>query len=107
MPDNQQKVLNLLGLARRANKLVTGEDRVLAAIRQQKVALVFFAKDGGSSSQKKFTDKTRFYQIPLVTAFTRDELTGATGMARSVIGVNDQGFARQMKAYLRKQEDDA
>ncbi len=56
--------------------------------------------------KKKFTDKAHFYQIPLVTDFTRDELTNATGMARSVIGVNDQGFAKQMKAYLRKQEDD-
>lgn len=106
MHDNRQKVLNLLGLARRANKLVTGQDLVLAAIRKQKVALVFLAHDGGAGSQKKFTDKAHFYQIPLVTDFTRDELTNATGMARSVIGVSDQGFAKQMKAYLRKQEDD-
>ncbi len=53
MHDNRQKVLNLLGLARRANKLVTGQDLVLAAIRKQKVALVFLAHDGGASSQKK------------------------------------------------------
>lgn len=33
---NKQKLLNLLGLARRAGKLVTGEDMVLGAIRNGK-----------------------------------------------------------------------
>lgn len=97
---NKQKLLNLLGLARRAGKLTTGEDLVLGAIRNQKAKLVFFAADGGASSLKKFTNKTNSYDVAFTTALTRQELADATGMVRSVIAVTDQGFAKKMREYL-------
>jgi ribosomal protein L7Ae-like RNA K-turn-binding protein len=97
---NKQKLLNLLGLARRAGKLVTGEDMVLSAIRAGKVNLVFFAEDGGASSKKKFTDKTSSYDVAFTTALTRQELADATGLARTVLGVADRGFAKKMREYL-------
>ena len=81
---NKQKLLNLLGLARRAGKLVTGEDMVLGSIRNSKASLVFFANDGGASSMKKFTDKTTSYNVPFTTALTRQ----------------DRGFAKKMREYL-------
>jgi len=97
---NKQKLLNLLGLARRAGKLVTGEDMVLGAIRNGKASLVFFANDGGQSSMKKFTDKTNSYNVAFTTALTRQELADATGLARTVIAVADRGFAKKMREYL-------
>lgn len=97
---NRQKLLNLLGLARRAGKLVTGEELVLNAIRSGKASLVFFASDGGESSKKKFTDKTNSYKIAFSKTFTRQELGDATGLARTVIAVADQGFAKKMREYL-------
>ncbi|WP_439818137.1 YlxQ-related RNA-binding protein [Weissella paramesenteroides] len=97
---NKQKLLNLLGLARRAGKLVTGESLVLNAIRSGKVSLVFFASDGGQTSKKKFTDKTTSYKVSFSTALTRQELADATGLARTVIGIADQGFAKKMREYL-------
>lgn len=102
---NKQKLLGLLGLARRAGKLVTGEDMVLAAIRKGKVNLVFFAQDGGQSTKKKFTDKTNSYDVAFTTALTRQEIADATGMARSLIAVADRGFARKMQEYLKQEED--
>ncbi|MDR3190890.1 MAG: YlxQ-related RNA-binding protein [Lactobacillaceae bacterium] len=98
--NNKQKLLNLLGLARRAGKLVTGEDMVLTAIRNGKASIVFFAADGGASSLKKFTDKTNSYDVAFSTALTRQELADATGMARTVIAVADRGFAKKMREYL-------
>ena len=71
---NKQKLLNLLGLARRAGKLVTGEDMVLGAIRNGKASLVFFANDGGASSMKKFTDKTNSYNVPFLALHFLREL---------------------------------
>ncbi|MHC8518886.1 YlxQ-related RNA-binding protein [Weissella confusa] len=97
---NKQKLLNLLGLARRAGKLVTGEDMVLGAIRNGKASLVFFANDGGASSMKKFTDKTNSYNVPFTTALTRQELADATGLARTVLAVADRGFTKKMREYL-------
>lgn len=99
---DKQKLLNLLGLARRAGKLVTGEDLVLGAIRNGKASLVFFAADGGQSSLKKFSNKTTSYNVPFTTSLTRIEIGDATGLARSVIAVADRGFAKKMREYLNK-----
>lgn len=103
--DNKQKLLNLLGLARRARKLETGEDMVLKAIRNGKVQLVFFAQDGGNSTKKKFTNKTQSYNVAFSTMLTRQEIADATGMARSLVAVADRGFAKKMKEYLKQEEE--
>ena len=92
---NKQQVLNMLGLARRAQKLTTGEDRVLAAIRGRQTGLVFFASDGGASSRKKFTDKCQSYNVYLCA-----ELSYAIGSSRSLLAVMDQGFSTKMKQLL-------
>ena len=97
---NKQKLLNLLGLARRAGKLVTGEDMVLGAIRNGKASLVFFANDGGQRGMQKVTDKTNSYNVAFTTALTRQELADATGLARTVLAVADRGFAKKMREYL-------
>ena len=46
MLDKRQRALQMLGLARRAGKLTTGEDGVLKKVRLQKVQIVFVASDG-------------------------------------------------------------
>ena len=43
--NNTKKVLNLLGLAKRAGKVITGEELVVKAIQNGKASLVFVAHD--------------------------------------------------------------
>lgn len=50
---NKQKAKNMLGLAMRAGKIISGEELVLRDIRQQKVPLVFVASDASQNTQKK------------------------------------------------------
>jgi ribosomal protein L7Ae-like RNA K-turn-binding protein len=50
---NKQKILNMLGLARRAGKLVTGEELVVDEVRKQKAKLVFVASDASENTRKK------------------------------------------------------
>lgn len=88
--------LQLLGLVRRANQLVTGEGFVLKAIRSQTVSVVILASDAGPTSAKKIKDKAAFYHIDLITAFTKDQLIQATGMNRTAFGVKDKGFAKKL-----------
>lgn len=94
------KVLSLLGLAKRANKVVTGQDIVLKNIRNNKVNLVFIANDCGKSTLKKFTDKCNFYQIDIDTTFSKQDLSDAIGSKRSIIGITDRGFSKKMKQLL-------
>lgn len=102
MQTNEQRILNMLGLARRAGKLVTGEELVLNAVRANKTNLVFIASDAGQATAKKVTDKTTFYNVPLVATFTKQALNDATGMARTIYGVSDAGFAKKIKQLINE-----
>ncbi|TYC46729.1 L7Ae/L30e/S12e/Gadd45 family ribosomal protein [Leuconostoc litchii] len=104
MINKDDQILNLLGLAMRAGKLVLGTDPSLSAIRGQKVSLVFFPKDGGQSQAKKFSDKSNFYNVKLIQDYTKKQLTDAIGVNRSVFGIADQGFSRKIKQLISEKE---
>lgn len=97
MQSNQQQILNLLGIARRANQLTSGEGIVLKNIQTRKAKFVFLAKDAGTASAKKFMDKCHFYHIPYNQDFTKGQLSQATGQSRTVFGVMQPGFARKFE----------
>ncbi|WP_220476642.1 L7Ae/L30e/S12e/Gadd45 family ribosomal protein [Limosilactobacillus fastidiosus] len=100
MKNNQQFILNLLGLARRAKQIQSGEGSVLKSIQTGKAQFVFLAKDAGSATIKKFTDKCTFYQVPLCELFTKQQLSQAIGQSRTVICVTQSGFARKFEELL-------
>ena len=103
------KTLQLLSLIKKANKLITGEEFVTDAIRKKKVYLVFLASDAGINITKKITDKTKYYEIPLINTYTSLELSSAIGKKRMVIGITDLGFATSIKkgcdSYGKKDEE--
>ena len=82
--------INLLGLARAARQLVSGEAIVLKNIQTKKAKFVFLASDAGQATTKKFTDKCNSYGIPCSRAFTKSQLSQATGQSRTIIGVVQQ-----------------
>lgn len=47
------QLLKLLGLAMRANKVVTGEDFCVEGIRKNEIKYVFLASDAGINTTKK------------------------------------------------------
>ncbi|WP_368297602.1 YlxQ-related RNA-binding protein [Lacticaseibacillus rhamnosus] len=96
----KQAVLNLLGLARRASRLTTGDQLVLSAIRSGEAKLFFVASDASANTRKKFSDKSSYYQVPLVTMFSKMDLSQAIGSDRAMIAVTDAGFAKKMQELL-------
>ncbi|XCA67656.1 ribosomal L7Ae/L30e/S12e/Gadd45 family protein [Paucilactobacillus suebicus] len=101
MMTSNQPVLNLLGIARRAGSLISGEETVLKAIRSKKTFLVFISADAGNATSKKFKDKCQFYEIKYDMTFDKQQLNQATGQARTVYGVTQEGFARKFKELLQ------
>lgn len=91
-----KKALNLLGLATRARRLVSGEELVLQSIQQQKVNLVICTTDCSENTIKKIKNKCEYYQIPFIRQFTRAEVSAAIGKQRSVIALADQGFTKSL-----------
>ena len=90
-------VLNLLGLAYRARKLVLGEV-VLKRIKD--VKLLFLASDISPKSKERFLKKCHYYQIAWIDSFSTEDLSMALGKENvRVIGITDDGFSQ---AILKK-----
>lgn len=98
---NEDRLLNMLGLAMRAGKLVTGEEAVVKEIRTQNAELVFVAQDAGKNTHKKIQDKSNYYEIAFFDGLTQAAISHAIGRSRTAIAVMDQGFAKKMKELIQ------
>jgi ribosomal protein L7Ae-like RNA K-turn-binding protein len=102
--NNQEKIRGLLGIAQRARQLVTGEDLVIKALRNQQIKFVFLSNDAGSAIAKKMQDQCHFYHVPIYTGFSKAELSQAIGQTRTVIGVTQSGFAKRFTQLTNNQK---
>ncbi|MDR7072182.1 YlxQ family RNA-binding protein [Fictibacillus barbaricus] len=92
---------NLLGLAARAGKVISGEELVVKSIQKQNAKIVLLSKDASDNTKKKVTDKCLFYNIDIVWIDDRSVLGKAIGKEqRVVVAVNDQGFSKRLKELL-------
>lgn len=100
MITNDQKILNLLGMAQRAGKLVTGEDLSLKEIRNEQAKLVIVATDASENTIKRISDKCQYYEIPVAVRFTKAEISHAIGKERTISTIMDNGFAKKFRELL-------
>lgn len=104
--NNRKKALNLLGLAMRAGKLISGTNQVLESIRDQESSLVIVAEDASENTKKQFLNKCDYYQSPLVIIFYQAEISSALGRERTVCAFTDDGFAKSFKNCLTDKKGD-
>ena len=71
---------NLIGLAQRAGKVISGEELVIKAIQSGKAKFVFLANDAGDN-------------LTL-------ELSAALGKPRKVVAIADAGFSKKMRTLM-------
>ena len=100
---NKDKCLNLMGIATKAGKLISGDETTINGIRSGKTRLVFVATDASEATIKKFKDKCDYYETPILVAFTKAELSHAIGKSRAIIGVCDNGFSRKMRELMTEE----
>src|SRR5690554_4536629 len=94
-----------LGLAYRAGKCITGEERIISAIQCKKVHLVIVATDASENTKKRYADKCRFYRIFYLEIGTSAELSHAIGkIHRVAVGIRDRGFAKGLWSKIEKKE---
>ncbi len=98
--NNSKKLSNLLGLAQRAGRVISGEELVVKAIQTGQAQLIFLAKDAGSNLTKKVTDKSNYYNIEVYTVFSALELSIAIGRNRKVLAIVDTGFSKKMRTFM-------
>ncbi|NLP45206.1 MAG: L7Ae/L30e/S12e/Gadd45 family protein [Peptococcaceae bacterium] len=87
------KVVSLLGLARRAGKVYSGESQVEAMLKRKKGYLVIIAEDSPGANAK-FGQWAKELNIQVLLGGDKEELGLAIGLSpRAVILIADQGFA--------------
>lgn len=90
----RDKRLNMLGIAMKAGKVVSGEDMTMESIKARRAYLVIIAADASDNTKKLFYDKCRYYRIPVTEYGTKSELGWAIGKAeRSSVAIEDKGLA--------------
>jgi hypothetical protein len=77
-----RRVVDSLGLARRAGLAVAGFDRVSDAVRHGRAALLLCARDGAAGGRRKLAELAR--DLPCAEALTASELGAAFGRDRIV-----------------------
>jgi ribosomal protein L7Ae-like RNA K-turn-binding protein len=96
-------ILNLLGLAARARKVISGEELVVKEIRSGKAKLVLLASDASANTAKKIQDKCTHYNVEFHVLGDRYDLGHATGKeARVSLAITDSGFAKKMSSLLNE-----
>ena len=90
----EDKAYRMLGLARRAGKLICGEEMVLDSIRSRKAGIVIVATDASDNTKKMFRDKCSYYHIPIYEYALKADF-GHASMA-----ISDKNFAESIKTDL-------
>ncbi|MEA4901499.1 L7Ae/L30e/S12e/Gadd45 family ribosomal protein [Desulfitobacterium sp.] len=89
-----ERIYSLLGLARRAGKITSGESQVEAMLKKGKGNLLILAEDA-PGTHKKYTQWAGDLHIPVLVFGEKQELGKAIGLSqRSTVLVMDQGFAK-------------
>lgn len=98
----KQQILQFLGLAARARKLISGEEMVVKEIRN-KAKLVIISSDASDNTMKKIQDKCKSYNVELHVFGDRTDLGHATGKeARVALAITDDGFAKKLSGLLNE-----
>ena len=87
------RVLNLLGLARRVGTLALGSDAARLALKAGKPAMRFEASDGAADGRRKLDGLARslWGEVPVVGCFSAEQLGQATGRGPVVHAVLPKG----------------
>lgn len=99
---NEQKIMDLLGLVRRAGKLVSGENNLEAVLKKNvRLGLIIVAKDASENTKKKFKSMSKKRNLSYVEFGEKKTLGKCIGKAsRAVVGVTDFNLSQKIKQLL-------
>lgn len=73
------KILSMLGIARKAGKLACGQAAVENAVKSGRASAVIVAADASHNTQKLFINMCEFYNVPYYIYSGKDEIGHAIG----------------------------
>lgn len=109
MQTDKQKILSMLGLARRAGALSMGHDIVQQSIIKNKAQCILFCRDVSPRLMQEFsaTMQKNACRCPVFqTPFSMDEVHRALGYKAGVLTVNDKNFANRICELMNQEENE-
>ena len=101
----KNKVLSLMGFAKKSGNLVSGVNTCSFNIAKGKVKLVILAEDISENSEKKIMKDVRKYGVDHIKYGAAEELSHATGAeGRSVFAVLDGNFADALRREIENNQ---
>lgn len=102
----RDKALSLIGLAQKAGQLLSGYNLVKRQFKEKKLpALIIISEDISRNSRSFFLRRCKYLDIPVIQAYSRDELGHAIGKgARAVVAIMNAGLANQIIKILTEEE---
>ena len=98
---NADKVLGMLGLARRAGMLAIGEESTGTAVRTGKAKALFLAADASGNAERRARAYAEMGAPLVLLPYLKEELSRALGKRGcSMAAVNDIGFACEIVEAL-------
>ncbi|MBR6408443.1 MAG: ribosomal L7Ae/L30e/S12e/Gadd45 family protein [Clostridia bacterium] len=92
------KLLSIIGLARRAGKISLGCDPALLAIAKHKTKLIVTAQDISKNTLSRITAAAGEKNVSMLAlGYTKEQISSALGKLTAVFSVNDEGFAKQIQ----------
>ncbi|MDP4127037.1 MAG: ribosomal L7Ae/L30e/S12e/Gadd45 family protein [Bacillota bacterium] len=88
------RIRSLMGIARRAGKVASGDAQVEALLKKGKGSLLIIAEDA-QGAQKKYSQWASDLKLPVFVTGTKLEIGLSIGLSpRSAVLILDQGFAK-------------
>lgn len=101
------RLLNFLGLCRRAGKLSAGKDIVIEKIIESKAKLVLTSSDISKNTEKKLLVNCHRGNVKAMKLNrTTEELSLAVGKFCAVVAVLDSGFAKKIAELIENEKQE-
>ena len=98
------KLLNFLGLCRRAGKLTTGFDAVEETVVKGESQLVIIADDTSQNTERKLSKTCETHNVKLIKLNrSKEEISTAIGRFAAVASVTDKGFAQNIERLTQNE----
>ncbi len=102
---HQDKVLSLVGLARKAGQVVVGQHAVENAVKTRQARLVILSRDAALNTRKRFIDLARNHNAMLRIYGEKADLGHWMGReSAAVLAILQDGFARAIAAEIARAE---
>lgn len=93
--NSKNKIMSMIGMAYKANRVVSGEELLKKSIKEGKIKLIIIAEDASNNTKKRLINSALHYSIPYYICLSMDDLRRVISWKyRAFIGITDLNFSK-------------